>query len=42
MARKIQSHCDLDVYRKAFNAAMQLFEMSREFPKHEAITPNAG
>jgi four helix bundle protein len=35
MARKIQTHRDLDVYCKAFDAAMQLFECSKTFPKHE-------
>ena len=35
MGRKIQTHCDLDVYRKAFDAAMELFEVSQAFPSHE-------
>jgi four helix bundle protein len=32
---KIQSHRELEVYRKAFDAAMQLFEFSKKFPKEE-------
>jgi four helix bundle protein len=32
---KIQTHCDLDVYRKSFEAAMQIFEISKAFPKEE-------
>jgi four helix bundle protein len=35
MARKILSHCDLEVYRKAFAAAMDVFELSKAFPKEE-------
>jgi four helix bundle protein len=38
MARKIRSHGDLDVYRKAFDAAMRLFELSKAFPKHETYS----
>jgi hypothetical protein len=33
MSVEIQSHRDLDVYRKAFAAAMQVFELSKKFPK---------
>jgi four helix bundle protein len=32
---KIKSVRDLDVYRKAFDAAMQIFEASKSFPKEE-------
>jgi four helix bundle protein len=35
MSRKITSHRDLEVYRRAFDAAMQIFEPSRKFPKEE-------
>jgi four helix bundle protein len=35
MAKKIVTHCDLDVYDKAFDAAMRLFELSKSFPKEE-------
>lgn len=29
------SHCDLEVYRKAFEAAMQIFTLTKSFPKDE-------
>jgi four helix bundle protein len=32
---KIQSHCDLEVFQKAFDAAMTIFELSKSFPKEE-------
>jgi len=32
---KIKSHCDLDVYNKGFEAAMSVFEVSKQFPKEE-------
>lgn len=32
---KVRTHSDLDVYRKAFDAAMQIFELSKGFPKEE-------
>jgi len=32
---KVRTHLDLDVYRKAFDAAMQVFELSKGFPKEE-------
>jgi four helix bundle protein len=35
---KIQSHRDLEVYRKAFEAAMQLFELSKGFPREETYS----
>src|SRR5437773_10471580 len=35
MKKKIQSHRDLEIYCKAFTAAMQLFEHSKRFPKEE-------
>ena len=35
MKKKIQSHRDLEIYCKAFAAAMQLFEYSKRFPKEE-------
>jgi four helix bundle protein len=35
---KIRSHRDLDVYRKAFDAAMEIFELSRGFPKEETYS----
>jgi len=33
--KKIRTHCDLEVYRKAFDAAMRIFESSKSFPKEE-------
>ncbi len=38
MKTKIQSHRDLEVYGKAFNAAMQIFELSKCFPKEETYS----
>ena len=32
---KIQRHTDLEVYNKAFEAAMQVFQLSKNFPKDE-------
>ena len=38
MSRKIVRHQDLDVYKKAFEAAMQIFEASKKFPKEETYS----
>jgi four helix bundle protein len=38
VSNKIQSHHDLQVYRKAFEAAMELFELSKSFPKEETYS----
>ncbi len=35
MKVRIRTHCDLEVYRKAFDAAMRIFELSTSFPKEE-------
>jgi len=35
---KIQTHCDLEVYRKAFEAAMQIFQLSKSFPREEVYS----
>jgi four helix bundle protein len=35
---KIQSHSELEVYRKAFDAAMVIFECSKKFPKEETYS----
>ena len=32
---KIETHRDLEVYRMAFDAAMQIFELTKAFPKEE-------
>jgi hypothetical protein len=38
MAAKITRHTDLEVYRKAMEAAMHIFEASKEFPKEETYS----
>lgn len=38
MSEKIVSHNDLDVYKKAFEAAMRIFEVSKRFPKEETYS----
>ena len=38
MSVKITRHQDLDVYRKSFDAAMQIFELSKRFPKEETYS----
>ena len=35
MKKKIVNHQDLEVYRKAFDAAMAIFHASKSFPKEE-------
>jgi four helix bundle protein len=35
---KISRHTELEVYRKAFDAAMLLFEASKRFPKEETYS----
>jgi four helix bundle protein len=35
MSGKITNHRDLDVYKKAFDIAMEIFELSNKFPKEE-------
>jgi four helix bundle protein len=35
---KITRHQDLEVYKKAFTAAMRLFELSESFPKEETYS----
>ena len=32
---KIRSHRDLIIYQKAFEAAMEIFQLTKEFPKEE-------
>lgn len=36
--RLVKRHTDLDVYRRAFDAAMRLFEVSKKFPKEETYS----
>ncbi len=38
MGKKIQRHNDLEVYQRAFDAAMQIFEATRSFPKEETYS----
>lgn len=35
MAEKITTHLDLEVYRKSFDSAMEIFQLSQSFPKEE-------
>lgn len=35
MAESIRRHTDLDVYKRAFAAAMRIFEITTSFPKEE-------
>ena len=35
---KIQRHTDLQVYKKAFDAAMLIFQESKKFPKEETYS----
>jgi len=36
--KRARTHRDLDVYGKAFDAAMEVFELSRSFPREEAYS----
>jgi four helix bundle protein len=38
MSSKIRTHTDLEVYRKVFDAAMKIFELTRTFPKEETYS----
>jgi four helix bundle protein len=38
VSNKIIRHQDLEVYKKAFDTAMQIFEISRDFPKEETYS----
>ena len=35
---KIQEHTDLEVYRKAFDGAMLIFDVTKKFPKEETYS----
>ena len=35
---RIQSHDELDVYKLAFDAAMQIFRLTKNFPKEETYS----
>ncbi len=36
--KKIKSVRDLKVYRKAFDSAMEIFEITKKFPKEETFS----
>src|SRR5438094_5426908 len=38
MSVKITRHQNLDVYKRSFQAAMQIFEVSKSFPKEETYS----
>ena len=38
MKKKIRTHRDLEVYQKAFDAAMRIFALSTQFPKEETYS----
>ncbi len=38
MSKKIVNHTDLDVYQRAFDMAMRIFELSKSFPKEETYS----
>jgi four helix bundle protein len=38
LGKMVQSHTELESYRKAFEAAMDLFEHSKRFPKEETYS----
>src|SRR5580765_1235779 len=38
MSKKIINHSDLEVYRKAFDTAMRIFEVSKSFPREETYS----
>ena len=38
MGNLVTKHQDLDVYRKAFESAMHIFELSKVFPKEETYS----
>jgi four helix bundle protein len=38
MGKKIVSHTDLEVYRKAFDVAMVVFDVSKRFPKEKTYS----
>jgi four helix bundle protein len=38
MTTKITRHQDLDVYKRSFQAAMRVFEVSKQFPKEETYS----
>jgi four helix bundle protein len=38
MSEKIRTHRELEVYGRAFDSAMEIFEISKAFPKEETYS----
>ena len=38
MGKMVTRHTELDVYEKAFRAAMKIFDLSKKFPKEETYS----
>ena len=38
MSKRIQTHRELEVYQKALDAAMRIYELSKSFPKEETYS----
>ncbi len=38
MGKRIETHRELEVYQKAFDAAMKIYELSKSFPKEETYS----
>ncbi len=38
MTQKIITHRDLEVYKRSFDSAMEIFELSKRFPKEEVYS----
>ncbi len=38
MSKQIRTHRDLEVYKKAFDASMEIFRLSKSFPKEETYS----
>ena len=38
MGKKIETHNDLEVYQRAFEAALQIYELSKSFPPEETYS----
>ena len=38
MSERIRTHRDLEVYKKAFEAAMRIFDLTKSFPKEETYS----
>lgn len=38
MSQKIITHSDLEVFKRSFDSAMEIFELSKQFPKEEVYS----